>query len=1279
MGIPKFYKWLRRRYPLIVGKVESEDDIPPIDNLYLDMNGLVHMVVHGNTMERHILTSQMVYSGHTEELWCEIFRYIDELVHLVGPRKLLFLALDSVTPVAKMTQQRARRLRDAKSLRDMDELAKQNDVDKLFDLNAISPGTEFMGQLNEKIDFFLQKKVTEDPFYQRIKIIFSNSNIPGEGEHKIMEFLRHYKHSPEYDPNARHCVYGLDADLIMLALVSHEPHMIILREIVEQQSLKAKSLKGINRPVLTKRVKHEILYVSVLREYFEIEYSVLKPKLPFKFDLERIIDDFIFFSLFVGNDFVPYLYTIDINYGSLDEIIRIYKEVLPEMGDYVTLAGEIQWSCAEKIFKRVGQSELSNFQARLEESNQCLKSNDKTTKNIDKAKILLEKKKLKVEQLKANGKLSEYKTYLRAKQDVEKEDEGSDLDPNEVPDSDVSLVDEDMLSQEEEDNNEYTAHSIEANREFLQEFCGAYRENVTEAKRLYYKLKFQFDINEEEGKKSLDKLIYKYLEGLQWVIYYYYRGVKHWGWYYSYHYAPLVSDISSPQNYFKEGGSVSFDYLEEPNKPVTPFEQLLCILPDSSKKLLPVAYHSLYGANSEIFDLYPRKFELDFNGRVLPWEAIKIIPFVDLCRVLEAEKRVLAEGPKFTEEEKKRNTIQTPYQYIYLKSAKCKRVQSNLPDFPSLETSTCLKQEFHYLPLPPGKSLCFLPELDSDIELPCFDFPSLKNLEIETFALGLVEIKEVVYDCIELNLKEPAVPEYKDLLTNSIYIGYPFQHEARVDAIITKTNLIAMNKDGTKVITHACKNSQAHFKNAVKNLVEGKLICQWEPKFICYCRPLDHIAKDYMEGGVYKKVFSSRKLVIHCGVIMLKRNERHYLNINRWLETPFIQYPSGANCVLLAEPYFGAVGQIAQSFPGSGSISCILRQSVKKDIVTDLLSIASGEDLRKDFMPMRKVAIQLGISLTVLNRIISTVIVVVEKKGVDIKNAPKYNVGLVLRKQSEGINIAQHIFFNENYHNWMFSPELVNYLLEYTKRYPLLFELLTDQENKRIYERLTAASLFPETDDPESSLKALLAWIMSLPISKLPFVPSSSQTLPQKSYISLQEKLHKNTGINPELILVNSRIKEVFVEINPFWVRPFGNKSYSEYQVGDRVINIKTSGLSVVPFGYSGTIIGIYLNKVMIEFDKPLITGSSFNGACRKFCGILLDSHSVLNVSMKRRSAYKQPVAQGQRNYSKNFAPPTQYYQGQRPNYQIHPRPRAPGPRGDSNQFYAPQIRVRKH
>ena len=44
---------------------------------------------------------------------------------------------------------------------------------------------------------------------------------------------------------------------------------------------------------------------------------------------------------FVGNDFIPHLPSLDIRAGALDMLMDIYKQLLPELGGYITDMGTV--------------------------------------------------------------------------------------------------------------------------------------------------------------------------------------------------------------------------------------------------------------------------------------------------------------------------------------------------------------------------------------------------------------------------------------------------------------------------------------------------------------------------------------------------------------------------------------------------------------------------------------------------------------------------------------------------------------------------------------------------------------------------------------------------------------------------------------------------------------------------------------------------------------------------------------------------------------------------
>ena len=347
MGVPKFFRWLSERYPLVNQRVLEKNQT---DCFYLDMNGIIH-----NSFQKALEESNF----GQEEIFQKIFSYTSHLFRIVRPRKLIYLAIDGVAPRAKMNQQRSRRFR---SVKDMDEkqakkFYKKNVSDNIpVDSNCITPGTKFMSDLSVSFKEWLEYKTKNDPEWQQgCDVIFSGPEVPGEGEHKIMNFIRKMKKYPIYEKkNLKHCLYGLDADLIMLGLVSREKHFTLLREkLIGNGKTSGKSpLMGSGRKNGPASDEFHLLEVSLLRDMLFLEF---KPRETFtyKYILERVVDDFAFMCMLIGNDFLPPLPHLDIASGGLNLLVRTYKEIQKDIKGYLTFKSKMHIGRVEIFLEKL--------------------------------------------------------------------------------------------------------------------------------------------------------------------------------------------------------------------------------------------------------------------------------------------------------------------------------------------------------------------------------------------------------------------------------------------------------------------------------------------------------------------------------------------------------------------------------------------------------------------------------------------------------------------------------------------------------------------------------------------------------------------------------------------------------------------------------------------------------------------------------------------------------------------------------------------------------------
>uniref|UniRef100_A0A8B9C2J6 5'-3' exoribonuclease 1 n=1 Tax=Anser brachyrhynchus TaxID=132585 RepID=A0A8B9C2J6_9AVES len=620
MGVPKFYRWVSERYPCL-SQVLKEHQIPEFDNLYLDMNGIIHQCSHPNDDDVHFRISE-------DKIFADIFHYLEVLFRIIKPRKVFFMAVDGVAPRAKMNQQRGRRFRSAKEAEDKIKKALEKGetlpTEARFDSNCITPGTEFMARLHEHLKYFVNMKISTDKSWQGVTVYLSGHETPGEGEHKIMEFIRSEKAKPHHDPNTRHCLYGLDADLIMLGLTSHEAHFALLREEVRFGGKKSQ------RACAPEETTFHLLHLSLMREYIDYEFSPVKDKIPFEYDIERIIDDWILMGFLVGNDFIPHLPHLHINHDALPLLYRTYMAILPELGGYINENGHLNLKRFEKYLTRLSDFDREHFSEVFVD----LKWFESKVGN----KYLNEAAGIAAEEARNN------------KQKKQKAQENSlclaALEKNEV------VTARTVLEDEPEDDDLFET-------EFRQ------------YKRTYYMTKMGVEVVSDDFLADQAEC---YVQAIQWILHYYYHGVQSWSWYYPYHYAPYLSDIRNISEL-----KIKFEL----GKPFMPFEQLLAVLPAASKDLLPKCYqHLMISQDSPIIEYYPPDFKTDLNGKQQEWEAVVLIPFIDEKRLLQAMESC---NKCLKEEEKRRNTHSACLMYWYDKDAEF-RYMSPWPErFPAIE------------------------------------------------------------------------------------------------------------------------------------------------------------------------------------------------------------------------------------------------------------------------------------------------------------------------------------------------------------------------------------------------------------------------------------------------------------------------------------------------------------------------------------------------------------------------------------------------------------------
>lgn len=323
MGVPGLYRTLFQRYVATYHWVVPGNDTV-VDYLYLDFNPIIYICYY-NLCESGRITHETSNTLTEKLLTIEVIKETSTLVNiLVRPTKLLYIAIDGPAPKCKLVLQRDRRYKNIYE----DQIIKRirakypdSNPQPQWNTSNITPGTPFMNNLNAALRSAISKGMfSQHPRHNGYTIMFSDSNFPGEGEHKITEDIERLR----TEPNEKVCIYSNDGDMIILGCRFPDKNLLI---ITNPNSL-PKSVVGEHD------LKSEYIYFDHTK-FRKAMFAELGDEFMNNKDPARVLKDLMALSFLAGNDFVQPIPFMKMRYShTFSTLIDIYRKVCMGAGRY---------------------------------------------------------------------------------------------------------------------------------------------------------------------------------------------------------------------------------------------------------------------------------------------------------------------------------------------------------------------------------------------------------------------------------------------------------------------------------------------------------------------------------------------------------------------------------------------------------------------------------------------------------------------------------------------------------------------------------------------------------------------------------------------------------------------------------------------------------------------------------------------------------------------------------------------------------------------------------